>query len=133
MVCQSQTSPAYFFSQPSSVNNSTYNSDVCRPFSNAALNCENDCDSFVFSPDRRSVSGMQHFNHTESSVCSIENTSFLVLTKAHSDLSLLFSTKPSWMLFEGANSQCYKRLGSKWIFLPVHCYMNQVTIKTNRY
>ena len=133
VVCHSQTSPALFFSQPASVNNSTYNSDVCRPFSTTALNCESDCDNFVFSPDHRSVSAKQRYNLSEPSICSISNTTILVLAKAHSELSKLFSTKPSWMLFEGANSQCYKRLGSKWIFLPVHCYMDQVTIKTNRY
>ena len=133
VVCRSQTSPALFFSQPSSVNNSTYNTNVCKPFSTTKTSCSNDSDNFVSSREQSGVSRKQLSTLSESSVCSISNTTILVLAKANTDLSKLFSTKPSWMLFEGANSQCYKRLGSKWIFLPVHCFMNQVTIYTNRY
>ena len=133
VVCRSQTRPNLFFSHPSSVNNSTFNTNLCKPFSTTNISCRNDSDNFISSREQSGVSRKQLYILSESSVCSIANTTILVLAKTNTDLSKLFSTKPSWMLFEGANSQCYKHLGSKWIFLPVHCFMDQVTIYTNRY
>ncbi|XP_065195953.1 uncharacterized protein LOC135827381 [Sycon ciliatum] len=65
-------------------------------------------------------------------VCGIRNTTILVTSELDNDLSRLIVSKPSWLIFTGASSQCVKRTAMHWLFWKTSCTTSAYHSGANR-